>query len=276
MATTTSGGSPATTSLPPDFDAWTQTFTLLYPDGTEFQASMGDLNYLRLYGFRIAINWATQIGASLVLLLVLILLTKREKRKSSIFIMNALCLILNTIRSLLQCIWLTGEWFDPYTVVSADYSRITASDRANTIASNTILTLLVICIFVSLSLQVWVVCVTAKPVHRLLIMGATTLVALVALGYRFAVQTISNIQTMKDEGMEPYHKLITDMNITQAVAIWFYCCVFTFKLGYALIQRRKLKMNQFGPMQVIFIMGCQTMIIPGTSHKITFSQSVLT
>jgi len=262
----------STSSLPPNFDFFTQNFTLLAPDGSEFTTNMGDIDYLRQYGVRIAVNWGTQIGASVILLLVLFLLTKREKRKSSIFILNTLCLVLNTIRSILQCVWLTSNWWHPYALVSGDYSRITPADRANTVVSNTILLILTIMIMVSLSLQVWVVCVTAKPMQRLLIMGATTLIALVAVGYRFAITVLSNIQTMRNDDMTRYTHYVTNMHVTFAIAVWVYACVFTFKLGHALIQRRRLRMSQFGPMQIIFIMGCQTMIVPGMFFQSCFAK----
>lgn len=253
----------STTQLPEGFDPYTQEFVLIAPDGSNFTTSMGQIDFLRQYGIRIAINWATQIGACGILLLVLLLLTRREKRNSSIFIINALCLVLNIIRSLLQCIWLTTSWYHPFALVADDFSHITPSDRANTIASNTTMLLLTICILVSLSLQVWVVSITAKPLQKWITMGATSTVAIIAIGYRFAVTVLSNIQAMQDGTMVKYDRYVTGMNITFAVAVWVYSCVFTFKLGHALLERKRLRMTQFGPMQIIFIMGCQTMIIPG-------------
>jgi pheromone alpha factor receptor len=260
-------------TLPPGFDTHTQNFTLVDEYGEQFVTNMGEVDYMRQYGIRVAINWGSQIGASIVLLLVLLLLTRREKRKSSIFIMNCLCLVLNAVRSVLQCIWLTTEMFHPYAVLAGEYSRVSPSNRANSIASNTVLLLLVACIMISLSLQVWVVCITAKPLHRAIIMGTTSLVACVAMGYRFAVCVLSNIRTMQNLTMTAYDGLVTDMHITQAVAVWFYCCVFTFKLGHALIQRKRMRMTQFGPMQIIFIMGCQTMVIPGMFLRCYFHGS---
>ncbi|KAJ4305555.1 pheromone alpha factor receptor [Kalmusia sp. IMI 367209] len=264
----------STAQLPTDFDPYTQEFILLASDGSSFTTTMGEINFLRQYGIRIAINWATQIGACGILLLVLLLLTKREKRNSSIFIMNALCLILNTIRSILQCLWLTTSFFHPYALVSGDFSRVTASDRANSIASNTLMLILVACILVSLSMQVWVVSITAQRLQRWIIMSITTLVALIAIGYRFAVTVISNMQTMRDESMMAYSGYVTGMNITFAVSVWVYSCVFTFKLGHALLERKRLRMTQFGPMQIIFIMGCQTMIIPAIFTSLNFYDSV--
>ncbi|OAG09573.1 uncharacterized protein CC84DRAFT_1111081 [Paraphaeosphaeria sporulosa] len=244
--------------LPRPEDVYSQEFVLYAPDGSQFTISMVEIDWLRHFGVRIAINWATQIGASVTLLLVLLLLTRRDKRKSSIFIMNALCLVLNAIRSILQCVYLTTPYFHPYAVIANDYTRVTPAHRAISVVSNTITLILVVSILVSLSLQVWVVCITAKPLQKWIIMGGTSLTAIVAIGYRFAVMSISNKQTMKDESMEAYDGLVNDMYITFAVAVWAYCAVFTFKLGHALLERKRLRMTQFGPMQIIFIMAIFT------------------
>ncbi|KAK7186109.1 hypothetical protein DPSP01_000708 [Paraphaeosphaeria sporulosa] len=260
--------------LPRPEDVYSQEFVLYAPDGSQFTISMVEIDWLRHFGVRIAINWATQIGASVTLLLVLLLLTRRDKRKSSIFIMNALCLVLNAIRSILQCVYLTTPYFHPYAVIANDYTRVTPAHRAISVVSNTITLILVVSILVSLSLQVWVVCITAKPLQKWIIMGGTSLTAIVAIGYRFAVMSISNKQTMKDESMEAYDGLVNDMYITFAVAVWAYCAVFTFKLGHALLERKRLRMTQFGPMQIIFIMGCQTMVIPAIFTCLNFYDAV--
>lgn len=253
-------------ALPPNFNPYTQNFTLLLPNGTEFIADMGQVDWLRQWGIRLAINYGTQIGASVLLLVVLIVLTRREKRKSAIFIMNAMCLVINTIRSIVQCLYLTSNWFNPYSLLSGDFDSVNSSDLAKTVAGNTLNLILYICIMASLSLQVWVVCITTQKFRRFLIMGLTTAVALVAIGFRFAITVISNQQSMKKLSMEQYDHLLTKTTIVTTLAIWTYCCVFTFKLGFALLQRKRLGMTQFGPMQIIFIMGCQTMVIPGMSH----------
>jgi pheromone alpha factor receptor len=253
----------ATATAPANFDPFNQDFTLIDGNGNEIVANMGIVDQARLYGMRTAINHGTQVGASFMLLLVLLLLTRREKRRSWIFIMNAICLVINTIDSLLTCIYFTGNFFNIYSTLTGDTSRDTATDRGVSIAANTLTLILYICIMVSLSMQVWVVCVTAAKLQRLLIMGATTVIATIAIGYRFAVTVISNHTIMNGTTMKNHNGVLRINYIFQAIAIWAYCCVFTFKLGFALLQRHKLGMTQFGPMQVIFIMGAQCMIIPG-------------
>ncbi|KAF2865158.1 fungal pheromone mating factor STE2 GPCR-domain-containing protein [Massariosphaeria phaeospora] len=259
---------------PPAFNPYNQKFEWRLPDGSPVDVYMEDLDFARTYGVKLGIVYASQIGASVILLLVLLLLTKREKMRSSIFVMNALCLVINIIRSVLQCLWLTGAYFHPYAFLTQDFGTITGWDMSESIATNTMNLLLVICIMISLSLQVWVVCITTPRLQRVAILGATTAVALVAVGYRFAITVISNRKIVGSQDMTKFVGLTAGMYITQAVAIWIYCSVFTCKLGFALIQRRKLGMSQFGPMQIIFIMGCQTMLIPAIFSILQIMQSV--
>jgi pheromone alpha factor receptor len=251
----------------PDFNPFNQPFTLIGGDGVAFNATMGDVNHLGEYGIRLAINYGTQLSASVVLLLLLLLVIRREKQRSAIFTLNALCLSINFIRSLLQCLYLTGNYWNMYSQLAHDASRDSWKDKANTVASNTFTLLLVICIMISLSMQVWVVCKTASTIQRMVIMCTTSAMALVAIGYRFAVTVISNHLAMESQSMSSYVSLLDQMTIMQAVAIWLYCAIFTAKLGHALVQRRKLGLTQFGPMQIVLIMGLQCMIVPGMASS---------
>ncbi|OAL48990.1 hypothetical protein IQ07DRAFT_569186 [Pyrenochaeta sp. DS3sAY3a] len=256
------------------FDPWMQPITLYFQDGTNFTIGVEDLDNYRLYGCRLAINYGSQIGASVILLLVLLLLTRAEKRKSFIFLANAFCLTANTIRCILLCRFLTGSMWHPYSQFAGDWSRVTTSDLATSVASNTMTLLVTILIMVSLSLQVWVVCVTTAPFQRYMIMAVTSVMACIAIGYK-ATAVIYNIkQALLFEPIEPYKNYIGTSYVTQAASIILFSCVFTYKLGYAIIQRRRLNMPQFGPMQVVFIMGCQTMLIPAIFSLLQFHKAV--
>ena len=250
-------------TVPLDFDLWTQNVTLILPDGSNFNFTVENFNEMRLYTGRLAISYGTQIGASILLLLVLLLLTRAEKRKSSIFLVNALCLLVNAIRCVLLSCYVTSTWANPYSQMVGNYSRVTNKDKVTVVAANIFTILVTVLVMVSLSLQVWVVCITTMPVQRFIIMGATTLVACVATGYKVAFVILNIKQTLRGQEVGPYRYVVSTSYITQAVSIWLFSCVFTYKLGHAIIQRRKLKMPQFGPMQIVFIMGCQTMLVPG-------------
>jgi pheromone alpha factor receptor len=246
---------------PATFDPQHQNLTMYAPDGSIISSDMDFLNSARLYTARFGISYGAQIGASFTLLVVLLLLTRSKKRKSAIFILNALCLFLNIWRCIFTACFLTGGFMHPYDLMSGFYSASTR-DLAFSVTSNVLSFLVITLVMASLSLQVWVACVTTSKLQRFLILGITTAMALVNIGIKFAIMVFSNIATVQlvNRGVD---KMSAYSVITQAVAVILYSCVFTWKLGYAIIQRRRLKMLQFGPMQVVFIMGCQTMTIPG-------------
>ncbi|KAH7068289.1 fungal pheromone mating factor STE2 GPCR-domain-containing protein [Paraphoma chrysanthemicola] len=249
-------------TLPDDFDPWKQTIVLRTPDGGSANVTVEDFDVLRIYTGRLGINYGSQVGASLAILLVLLLLTRSEKRKSTIFIINAACLLTNAIRCILFCCYVTSAMMHPYTLMSGDYSHVKQNDLSVSVATNIFTLIVSILVMFSLSLQVWVVCVTSMPIHRFIIMGVTTIVACVATGFKMAYVILTIRETLNWASMQPYIYLVSTSYIMQAVAIWLYSCVFTYKLGHAILQRRKLNMPQFGPMQIVFIMGCQTMVIP--------------
>jgi pheromone alpha factor receptor len=248
-----------------EFDYFNQPFTLLLQDGTPFNVTLFDVDDYRTYGVRLCVNYGTQIGASAMLLVVLLMLTKKEKRRSLIFALNALSLVFNTIRSVLQCFYFTGEFYHPYAQFAEDYSRVPRSQYANSIGGVVFTLLLLICVEISLVLQVRVVCVTLKDVHRMCILVSSVIVALVAVGFRFALTVINSRSIMAAENFSHWQWLPSANQITTTISICFFCLIFVIKLACAVLQRRKLGLQQFGPMQIIFIMGCQTLIVPGKS-----------
>ncbi|KAL1798905.1 hypothetical protein ACET3X_002942 [Alternaria dauci] len=261
--------------VPPDFDPWNQTFTVAVQDGhggwVSVPVNMKALDDYRIFGFRLAISYGTGFGVSLMLLVVLLLLTRAEKRKSYIFFLNAACLLTNTIRCLLFCTWVTSNFYDPYTVLSGDRSRLTRADFASFITINVFGVIVTTLVFMSLSLQVWTVCVTTPTLQRSIIMGTTTIMACVALGFRLVAVYLSTKLTLDAMDTNSVLELIAISYILQSVSIWMFSCVFTYKLGYAILQRRRLNMPQFGSMQIVFIMGCQTMFIPAIFASLQFA-----
>ncbi|KAI9835074.1 MAG: hypothetical protein M1819_002626 [Sarea resinae] len=256
------------------FNPFNQTFTLLLPDETPINVTMQDLNAYVNYGIEICIDYSAQFGASLVLLVVLLLLTKSEKRRSIIFAVNVLSLALNTIRSLLQCFYFTGPFYQPYAYFSQDFSRVPHSEYATMVASIVLTFLLLVSLEMSLVFQTRVVCVTLRDIHRRCITLVSGQIALCAIGFRFALMVENAIYIMNAEDFESFAWLASASNITTSISICFFCAVFVIKLGFAMSQRRKLGLRQFGPMQVIFIMGCQTLIIPSIFSILEYFTSV--
>ncbi|KAF2503277.1 hypothetical protein BU16DRAFT_35268 [Lophium mytilinum] len=254
--------SNGTGALPPDFNPWNQTFKLYMADGSEFSVGMKDLDYYRNYAVRVCINFATQIGASIMLLIVLSVLTRRDKRNAPVFILNASSLLVNFIRSILQCLYFTGSYYSPYAYFAGDYSRVPKVEYGVSITANTLTLVLVMLVMSSLVLQVRVMLITAPKIQRFWIMVVTSSIAILTVAFRFGLVVLNNEAIMNIDSFYNLQWFLTATYITQAVSIWFFCTVFLVKLFFALKQRKKLGIAQLGPMQIIFIMCCQTMVIP--------------
>ncbi|KAL8844942.1 MAG: hypothetical protein Q9176_000614 [Flavoplaca citrina] len=253
------------------FDPFSRPFTLLLRDGTPFNITIPELDEFILYSVQISINYAAQLGACLLFLVVLLLLTKPDKRRSPIFVINAVALTLNFLRTLLQCLYYTGPFNEVYAYFAVDYSRVSPSDYANQVAITILTLVLLVCVQVSLLLQVRVVCITVPKVYRHLILAFSIVLAGLAIGFRlaFCIRNAKSILSL--EPLSPLRWLASATNITTSISICWFCAAFVIKLGFALDQRKKLGVGSFGPMQIIFIMGCQTLIIPAIFSIIQYS-----
>jgi len=208
---------------------------------------------------------AVQFGACLILFLVLMLLSKHDKRRSPVFLFNTAALFFNIILAILQCCVVTSSFWDIYPVLVGDYGVATPAAYRLTAAVSVFLTLVSICIEVSLVLQVHVVSVTLKTWQKMSILAISAFVAVVAMGFRIAQSAISvKCIFHPDEFCSSTTWLAKAKDITLTISICFFSAIFCAKLGWSLRERRKLGMKQFGSMQIIFIGGFQTMIIPGT------------
>ena len=258
MSSSTSSPASAAT-----FDPFGQSFTLLQADGTPFIVTVPDLDDFINYSVTISINYAAQLGASLILLIVLLLLTKSDRRTAPIFFLNVNSLAVNFIRNLLQCLYFTGPFSETYAYFAQDYTRVPSSSYADQVAGAVFQFILLVLVELSLILQVHVVCITIKELHRRIIYASSAVVALLACGFRLALCIENSKAILSLDDITSLDKLTSATNIMTAVSICWFCAIFVVKLGFALHQRRKLGLRSFGPMQIIFIMGCQTLIIPG-------------
>ena len=250
------------------FDPYNQSFTLLASDGTPFNVSIPDLDFFVYYNNQICINYGAQIGASIILLIVLLLLTKPDRRASTIFLVNLSSLALNIIRNVLQGVYYTGPWTETYAVFSGNYSRVHTGDYATSVTGPVLTVLVLVCVEISLCLQTRVVCVTMRRLYRRTIFAASIVIGLLAVAFRLVLCIENSIDIVQAKVEGPLDRLVSATNITETISICWFSTVFVAKLAFALNERRKLGLVQFGPMQIIFIMGCQTLIIPGQQDSI--------
>lgn len=245
-----------------DFDPYTQNLTFHEADGTPFFVPVVVLDDFYQYCIQICINYGAQFGASVIIFIVLLLLTRPEKRASSVFFLNGSALLLNMARLLCNMIYFTTGFVKAYQFFSGDHSRASTSAYANSILGVVFTSLLLICIEASLVLQVQVVCANLQRRYRTMVLCVSILVALIPISFRL-VYMVGNCKTIaKADTPQSLVWLESAASIVTTISVCFFCAIFITKLGVAIHQRRRLGVRDFGPMKVIFVVGCQTMIIP--------------
>lgn len=247
----------------PPFDPFNQTFTLLDLHQSPQQFGIPELEEIITYLVQSSIVFAAQLGGCLILLIALLLLAKPEKRRSPIFLLNALSLSINFVLALLNCLYFTGPFTEIAAILLHDYSRVPPSEYAKSISMTILSLLLLLSAEASLVLQVRVVCVTLRRIHRQVLFVVSVIVVLMAAGFRLALCIENSRYILAAAYTTDLIWLQSATNITTTISVCWFCAVFVGKLAFALRERRKLGLRKFGPMQVVFIMGIQSFIVPG-------------
>jgi pheromone alpha factor receptor len=246
----------------PDGDPDSQLVTFYSRDGQVVSVDLYSIDLFYQYNVRLCINLGSQLGACVVLLVFLLLLTHSGKRGSSVFILNGLALLFNILRLLLQAIHFSTPFEKIYPFFSGDYSDVKPGAYAISILGVVFETMLVMCIMISLVVQVHVVCKTLRRRYRRPLLAFSVLVALVPIGFRMGWMVINCIYIMAVKSTNAFVWLQSAVNIVITISICFFCAIFVVKLGHAIKQRRRLGVRDFGPMKIIFVCGCQTLTIP--------------
>ena len=261
----------ASVALNSSFDPYTQTFILLQPDGvTPFVASMADLLSLQAIAIYQGIIYGVQIGLCVLLLLVLLLMTKPDKRRSLVFALNVIVLLLLVFRNILPCAQLRDLFYNYYNWQLHWYPEGSALKSAQGLSLATeIISLFVnIAIYSSLVLQVRIVCGNISRLVRMIVFGLCGLMALVTCTVRLVLAIVNGkylilgVQTATLEQQNLVNRIGSASNILSVTSIALYSLIFNVKLAIAIHARHTMNMKQFGPMQIIFVMGCQTMVVP--------------
>lgn len=258
----------AMTASNSSFNPFDQSFPLLYPNGDGYyDAWMGDIFLVQRNAVSQAITQSVQIGAVIILLIVLLLVTRKEKLLSMVFLVNAMALLFVALRGILGLCVVTGPLYNFYRYELGFYENIDTA-LAISAAGEVMSCLLTISIQFSLVFQVKIVTSGLDTWKRWGLIAMTCSAAFTSSSIRLALMALNikwNILNVDNETKPQFDtltRLASATNITLVITIGLSALIFTGKLWFAIRNRRSLGIKQFGPMQIIFVMGCQTMVTP--------------
>jgi pheromone alpha factor receptor len=248
----------------PPFDPYIQPITLLLPDGTtQANITLDQFAFFQHLTTTLSISRGVEFGTSTMLLLVLLLLTAPSKRRAPVFILNVAALAANALRALLKCVYLDSPMVNVYAQLTGDTRHIRPIDYSNSIAEAIMAWVTLFFILASLLIQVHTVLLTTfSRAARRAVLAVVAGLALASLALQMQ-QTVVNAQYIlafaEGSGLAP---IILRASIMNMVTLSVCMVIFIGKLGYAMVQRRRVGVRRFGAMEVLVIMGCQTMIVP--------------
>jgi pheromone alpha factor receptor len=247
-----------------DFNPHKQNISFYNPDGTTVTVGLHELDATNQANVKVSCMFASQIGACALLFTALIMLTKPEKRRAPLFLINAFSLLLVITRSVLQILYFVGPWAETYNYVAYYYEDIPRSDKYISMFSGIAQLVLHVCIMLSLILQIRVVYAAAPTLNAIMTVLS---VAVAATSVGFVTATVVQASQAIMSGIGYNEWVYKASRGIFAGAIFFFTGIFSFKLALAIRRRKVLKLQNFGPLQIIFIMGCQTMVVPGKSRE---------
>lgn len=253
------------------FDPYTQPFVILAPDGrTPFSVTLANQGAIQELATTQGIMYGVQIGMTALLLLILLVLTKRDKRRRIIFVLNAFALLLAVVRNLLSAMETTSIFYHYYNWQFQYYPNNVVLHRAQAVSfsAEIINVILDMAVYASMVLQVHVVCCTMRQSYKSLILTVSCFAAVITCTFRVLLAVINikysilGIETYTAQQIALISRLASINNILSVASISLFSIIFSTKLLFAILARRRLGITQFGPMQIIFVMGCQTLVFP--------------
>lgn len=238
-----------------------------------FNSTVGFLRFQTYATTSQTLNHAMQAGACFVGLMVVLVLAKPEKRFTLVYLSNVIALASCFIGVFCNSLYYILVYRDPIVTIAPQYAHghIPTSALANNVISQLSLAIAVIAIEVSLLKQAMTVTKsTVEGISRSIIYVFIACVTAAAVLSRL-IFTVETLIIQFRAQFSPHHHLQMATEIIFASSVASVSLILVWKLAVTVYSRRKLGVTKFGPTQIIFIMFCQTMIIPSMSIRMAFA-----
>ncbi|OLL23575.1 Pheromone P-factor receptor [Neolecta irregularis DAH-3] len=204
-------------------------------------------------------TYTSHIAMCAGVLFVLLITTQRDRLKTPVHIFNILSLISSIIFSAMQYISMTGPAFQIEVQLFHDFTTLSRKDTNLARIIPILGSIVVGFIEFSLVLQCRSVFASYKSIRKWMTLVITS-VATAVTSWCLAVDIHRSLTL--GSGTGNFTWMDKSKNVVFAFSICFFSSIFVSKLWKSIHTRRNLGFRQFGPLQVIFIMACQSMILP--------------
>nr|CAP17786.1 pheromone receptor 2 [Neurospora sp. FGSC 8827] len=254
-----------TLAVPPaDHDHLTNQVLFFFDNyGNLLNVTTTDVDTLTDMMISTAINYATQIGATFIMLAIMLLMTPRRRFKRLPTIISLLALCMNLIRVVLLALFYPSHWTDFYVLYSGDWHSVPRSDMQISVAA-TVLSIPVTALLLSaLMVQAWSMMQLWTPLWRALVVLVSGLlsVATVALSFANCIFQAKNI--LYADPFPPFWVRKLYLALTTGSISWF-AFLFMIRLVMHMWTNRSIlpSMKGLKAMDVLIITNSILMLIP--------------
>jgi pheromone alpha factor receptor len=255
-----------------DFDVLTQIFTLIGSDGvTEIPVAVNAVDAEYTARFAVQANYGSQIGATIIMLIVYLVMTPRVKFRRVPTMINTLSLLCNIVRCVLLSWFPSSQWYEFYTLWSGDTSLVPAVDYRTSVAGTVFTIPVIILIEAALIVQAWAMIQMWPAAYKFPTVVVSALVAGAAVAFKFADSILQALTITSENVPQVLWVRKTDLAFSSASIFWF-CFLFNVRLAIHLFQNRRILPSVKGmtAMEVLVMTNGILMCVPG---KCSFTTS---
>ncbi|RPA82348.1 hypothetical protein BJ508DRAFT_90943 [Ascobolus immersus RN42] len=244
-----------------------QTFNVTYYDHdlkelVQLPVSMAAVDaHNRIYNMRTG-SFGVQFGGALMLLILLFIVTSSQRRKRAVFMINVVGLILLAVRGILQMNFVNSAWASFYAIFTDDYQFVAQHNTNTSMFMNIVNILIILVIELGLVFQIRTIFFTS-PTYRRVFTLIGVVIGLGVMASQCLIAALQMMNTLHDMTFSYFNRSMRWTRVTFAASVMYYTALLVGKLGYTLWIQRRMSLQKFGPLQIIFIMSCQAMVVPG-------------
>ena len=242
-----------------------QTFNITTAGGDTVPVPMPlvDSNY-RL-AVNTCINYGSQIGASITLLAVLLVMNPSVRLCRAYTGLQAAALAVNVIRMVLLSLFWPSQWMSLYAVYTGDYQFVSPGEYALSVTMNVSSLLLSIVVESCLIVQAWTMVNLWHDLWKWAASAASAVVSLATIGFRFAFCVVQSREVLGASSARPFRWVAKATVATGAVSIFWYCALFNVQLVTHLVGNRSFlpRTSGLSPMEALAFSNGILMVVPG-------------
>ncbi|KAJ2976829.1 hypothetical protein NQ176_g4715 [Zarea fungicola] len=249
----------------PAFDPYTQNVTFFSADhNSTIEIPIPIINAAYDETISVTMNYGAQLGACIVMFLVVLALTPSSKLTRLSAVLHLLGLLVCAVRSGLLFTYYLAPESHFYQLWSGDLSQVPQYYYNLSLATNTLALPLVIIVQAALVNQAWTMVTFWPQIAKYAACVLSGIITLLTIGTRLAFTVIQNHAIVTATPPLFYFWGIQWMLIMSAVSIFWFCAIFNIKLVNHLVKNRGIlpSTSLINPMEVLIMTNGALMVIP--------------